>query len=93
MDSAVSLLATGAEDDLTLGSHPPNQMRREVAWRTLVDIVGKDYAEKAIDLGRLIQEILALLWRETRNLLHDLHEQGYRPAPKWTASSVKGTAT
>jgi hypothetical protein len=85
MDRAVSLLATGVEDNLTLGSHPPHEYRRKIARDVLVSTVGKDLAVLAVNQGRVVEVILALLWQDTRKLLRHAHEQGYRPAPKWTA--------
>jgi hypothetical protein len=77
----LAVLRTGKEPEneepkLT-DSHPPSIMRRD----GLRSIARNNYGEKSIELGKLGELIIEILWTETRPLLVELYQQGKKVHP------------
>lgn len=83
MDRAVSLLHHGEEEMIQLGSHPPHAARREVLSRALLDAIGTEQAQGAIQLAKQLEIALEELWNAARPRIWRRHADGARPAPAW----------
>lgn len=89
MDRAVSLLQTGDEEALQLGSHPPSYLRKQRLRESLSkmaemqpDFFG-NWMQIPFKLGEVQEEIIRLLWDRTRPILLDLRRQGIQAAHTW----------
>jgi tetratricopeptide (TPR) repeat protein len=89
MDRAVSLLQTGDEEALQLGSHPPSYLRKQRLHESLSkmaelqpDFFG-NWMQIPFKLGEVQDEIVRLLWDRTRPILLDLRRQGIQATHIW----------
>jgi hypothetical protein len=83
MDQAVSILATGSEAPLTVGSHPPVAYRIPIIRQCVIDIFEKRHEVQTNVYCAIMHEVIDFLWRETRSVLLKLHGQGTRPWGGW----------
>ncbi|MEV0641629.1 hypothetical protein AB0I77_43260 [Streptomyces sp. NPDC050619] len=97
MDRATSLLRTGREGCLTLGSHPPARQRRSAYRRHMnrmleVDPASGSHSENHAKIFHQFAEYLEVsaeqLWLRTRPHLIAAHKAGVRPAASWRQTSV-----
>ncbi len=94
VERGISVLRTGNENNIRVGSHPPPQMRREFLRTSLRNAVPQEgpalkkrfqeLADQSIQMGMYLEEeILGTLWKVTLPTLRQLYEKGQRPATKW----------
>lgn len=88
MDRATSLLRTGDETRLTIGSHPPAAQRR-TAHREHLKIlmrqfgVPDEHVEPLLRFSKCLERTAEHLWDQARPLIAQAHESGVRPAADW----------
>jgi hypothetical protein len=80
---AIAVLRTGREETVSLESHPPPDVRREVVRRVLASSLPDDAANGAISLGKMLETVIGHLWTLARPSFQRLHEQGGRPSASW----------
>jgi hypothetical protein len=95
MDRAVALLRTGEETTLTLGSHPPAQLRRQAAreaLRRLTPPEGAKAVEAAVGLADAQAHAVEQLWAYTREAILRARQAGWQAAGRWrTVPAVPAT--
>jgi hypothetical protein len=91
MDRAVSLLSTGTDTLVKIGSHPPTHYRLEIIRRVLLSMVGPERSVEWLVLCDTLRELVSFLWTETRSVLLTLHQQGERPWGGWALSATAST--
>jgi hypothetical protein len=85
VEHGISIVRTGEEGEGGAGSdsHPPVGLRREMLREVLKNSIPEDRATGPIQLGAVLEQIVASLWEHTKPLLRRYHESGQKLSPIW----------
>ncbi|MFF9806049.1 hypothetical protein ACF1G5_13105 [Streptomyces coeruleorubidus] len=81
VEKGLSVIETGQEGNVQMGSHPPPNRRRKVIRAILRQ--ESDSAAAAIQLADILDSITKYLWESTKPLLMKLHERHISVSQNW----------
>jgi hypothetical protein len=82
VERAVSLLRHGDEEHLQSLTHPSPESRR-LYQRQLTEANLGEHAESLTVFGRVIEEMLAAVWKSIRPQIEALRDGGFEPSDAW----------
>lgn len=87
IEKGKSILRTGTDEfywrkgkkDGPVGDHPPAETRRT----KLREMMKIHFDEKPINLSKIVEEIIKILWEKTRPILIEYHNKNVNLDPRW----------
>lgn len=83
IERSISILHTGKEENINIGSHPPIHLRRKNLRDILTSSLPEDVSKGLIKFVLTTEQILEILWEKTRPLIHKSYEENNQLAPIW----------
>jgi hypothetical protein len=85
VEQGISIMRTGreSEEGQLTDSHPPVQLRREMLRELLKRSLPEEHAQAPIQLGMVLEQLIASLWSATKPLLGEYQRAGGKLSPIW----------